>query len=260
MRSGVRKSHAQKILLTRSVDDSRDSARLLTNLGYDVCNIPFIEIEPRFDELEIELIEQQLGRFDGFIFISINAAKYGADMLAANQDLLKQNYQVLAVGTRTAKELSEQFSNVLCPDNGVGAEALMATTEMADIHGQSFLVIRGKNGNAWLGEELVRRHASVDFYDCYTRRRPRTLEKELANTFTEQLFDVCFLHSAHAAANLIEASGKLGQAIIRTCAIVGSAAIKDVLIDYGWKGRIEVAASPKNLDMVNCLVALKFTD
>ena len=80
------------------------------------------------------------------------------------------------------------------------------------------------------------------------------MQKELTSRFTEKMFDVCFLHSAHAVVHLMESSGRLGQKIAHSAAIVGSNAVKNALIDYGWKGDIAVAKTPSSTDMLKCLM------
>jgi len=244
----------KKVLLTRSVDENLELDRMLNNLEFQVESLPLIEILPNFSRVRLNALESMMPEFDGFIFISVNAAIYGVNLLQQNQSALKQDSKIIAVGPRTAKELNAVFSSVLCPEDGVGAQSLLATHEMLDVADLKFLILRGRNGNPWLGKELQNRQAIVEYYDCYSRRRPRHLEKELANLFTEKVFDVCFLHSAHAAINLVESSGRLGQKISNAAAVVGSRAIRDALIDYGWKGDIAVARTPANTDMLKCLV------
>lgn len=244
----------KNILLSRSEDENLELERMLGNLGFQIHSLPLIEILPNRSRSSLKILEPMMPEFDGFIFISVNAAKYGIGLLKKYQSVLKASKQIIAVGPRTAKELSSTFSRVLCPEDGVGAQKLLATKEMLSVEGLKFLIVRGCNGNPWLGKELQNRQALVEHHDCYIRRRPPELKKNIINVFGEKMFDVCLLHSAHAAINLIESAGRLGQKISHSAAIVGSQAIKNVLIDYGWKGDIVVADSPANTDMLKCLV------
>lgn len=244
----------KKVLLTRSIDENLGLTRMLSNLGFQVESLPLIEIVPMVSRSRVNDLELMMSKFDGFIFISINAAIYGANLLQENRQALKKESKIIAVGPRTAKELNSMFNSVLCPEDGVGAQSLLMTNEMLNVQGLTFLILRGRNGNPWLGQELENRQATVEYFDCYARRRPRHLEKQLTNSFSDTMFDVCFLHSAHAAINLVESSGRLGQKISNTAAVAGSQAIKDALVDYGWKGDIAVAQTPANTDMVQCLV------
>ena len=245
----------KKVLLTRSMDENDGLARMLINLDFQVESLPLIEISPNTSYAKQKNLDSMMSEFDGFIFISVNAAIYGVSLLKKNQHVLKKEHKIIAVGPRTAKELNAEFSSVLCPEDGVGAQKLLTTNEMRDVQGLKFLILRGRNGNPWLGEELKSRQATVKYYDCYSRRRPRNLEKDLANLFTDKMFDVCFLHSAHAAINLIESSGRLGQKISNAAAVVGSKAIKEAIVEYGWKGEIAVAQTPANTDMIKCLTS-----
>lgn len=245
----------KKVLLTRSMDENLELDRMLANVGFQVECLPLIEILPNVSHVRLKALEAMMPDFDGFIFVSVNAAIYGMNLLQQYESVLKKNSRIITVGPRTAKELNTKFSAVLCPESGVGAHSLLATDEMLDVKGLKFLILRGRNGNPWLGKELQNRQAQVEYHDCYARRRPKHLEKELAVLFSDEMFDICFLHSAHAAVNLMESSGRLGQKISNTIGIVGSNAIKDVLIDYGWKGDIVVAHTPANTDMLKCLMA-----
>lgn len=245
----------KKVLLTRSTHENHGLARMMANLDFQVESLPLIEISSTKSRAQMSNLALMMHEFDGFIFISVNAAIYGVSLLQHHKDVLKKGHQIIAVGPRTAKELNSVFTSVLCPQDGVGAQSLLTTNEMLNVQQRKFLILRGRNGNPWLGEELESRQAQVEYFDCYSRHRPRHLEKDLASLFSDTMFDVCFLHSAHAAINLVESSGRLGQKISNAAAIVGSQAIRDALLEYGWKGNIAVAKTPANTDMIKCLVA-----
>ena len=58
------------ILLTRTLEDSRDLIIKFTSLGHKVSHLPVIKVEP------IKYDDQDFSQFKGIIFTSANAIKF----------------------------------------------------------------------------------------------------------------------------------------------------------------------------------------
>jgi len=126
----------------------------------------------------------------------------------------------------------------------------MQTKEMKNVKGKRVMIVRGQNGKPWLGDQIIKRGGIVEYFDCYKRSMPRFLNTGLKQHFSEQMFDVCFIHSGHAAINLFEASAEMCQEMLSKKAVVGSRDIERLLLQLGWKGEINVAETPSNKDMM----------
>jgi len=244
----------EKILFTRSKGQNKSLVRVAKQLGFESVEIPLLEMSKISKASVIQLIKEDIGSFDMFIFISPHAVHSGIHILLENEERMKEDAQFVAVGKTTAAELHQYVPSVLFPEEGVGGEALMQTQEMRDIKGKRILIVRGQDGKPWLGKKIIKRGGNVDYFDCYKRNMPRFLSTSLKQNFSEKMFDICFLHSAHAAINLFEASADMCQEILTKKAVVGSRDIERLLLELGWKGEISVAETPINEDMLTALV------
>jgi len=245
---------AEKILFTRSKDQNKSLVRVANKLGYESVEIQLLELVNTSRPRVIQLIKKEIGSFDMFIFISPHAVNSGIQILLENEERMKDDALFVAVGESTAAELYKHVPSVLFPEGGVGGEALMKTQEMQDVKGKRILIVRGQDGKPWLGSEIIKRGGKVDFFDCYKRKMPRFLSVNLKQSFSEKMFDICFLHSAHAAINLFEASAEMCQEVLTKKAVVGSRDIERLLLQLGWKGPINVAKTPTNKDMMAALM------
>ncbi len=244
----------KRILLTREPARNESLSRVITNLGFEPVELPTIEIVKTSHIKALKLIREQVDMFDMFIFISVNAVNSGASVIADQKEKLKKDAKILAVGGATAVELQTYFPSVLVPNDGVGGQALMETDEMADLTDKHVMIVRGENGKEWLAKEIKKRGGHVDYFNCYRRRTPRFLATSLDKLFSESMFSKCFLHSAHAAINLIESpSQELREKIMASHAVVGSQDIEELLKELGWVGRISVAESPSNDHMLSAM-------
>lgn len=246
----------KRILLTRSTAENESVARVLGSLDCETVSLPLIDIANTSDLDALKIIREEIQQFDIFIFVSVHAVRSGIHVLLEKKENLKDTAVFMAVGERTAAELHEFVPSVLFPESGVGGEALMNSEEMSNLTGKRVMIVRGKHGKAWLGKEVERRGGKLDYFDCYRRRQPRFLETSLNKHFSDEMYDVCLLHSSHAASNLIESSGAIRPSVLNSAAVVGSNDIRELLLKFGWSGVIIVANSPSNKDMLIALSAL----
>ncbi len=96
------------ILLTRSLEDSRDMILKFQSLGHDVSHIPLINIESKNYE------SINFSDFNGIIFTSTNAIKF------LNLNLIDKKINCFCVGSATEKKAkSSGFQNIFCADGNV---------------------------------------------------------------------------------------------------------------------------------------------
>ncbi len=243
---------SKNILLTRPLMQNSKLSKVLRTIGHQTLEVPLIEIAPLENQSAFNGLAIKIDQFDDFVFISQHAVQHGVHLLRDNKEFLKPEHRIIAVGQRTAAELSKDFKQVFFPDDGTGGDAVMATEEMSELQGRKILILRGQDGKSWMGDEMQRRGADVNYFDCYTRQKPKYLQADLGRVLRAIEVHLVFLHSAHAAQNLLESGRKLRKDLLLMTAIVGSEAIKGVLVDMGWKGRILTADSPSNDDMLAC--------
>lgn len=243
-------AESKNILLTRPLANNHSLGSVLRKIGHQVLEVPLVEIVPVESVDGDKQLAREVADFDDFVFISQHSVNQGVHIILENLEEIAPEQRVIAVGRRTARELRKYFARVFHPEKGVGGEALMATEEMADLSGRKILIIRGANGKAWLGDEMRARGAQVEYFDCYKRRKPRYLSADLKRVLRTINVDVVFLHSVHAAANMLASAGSDSVKLRLLTAVVGSRDIKRYLTEQGWKGYVVVAPSPSNFDML----------
>ncbi len=110
-------------------------------------------------------IQSEKNHYDVIIFISANAVEYGLKILK------KISYQqVLAVGSATAKKLSE--NNVIIndfPKNKASSEALLELDSVTQLNDKTILIFRGKGGRETLKQGLIKQGNQVEYAEVYER-------------------------------------------------------------------------------------------
>ena len=91
------------IVITRTVEQSRESAAALTNLGANVIIVPTLEIVPPSDWSKFDSIVSHPDRIDFIIFTSAHAVQMFAKRIEEIGALINYNQtKVVAVGTKTS--------------------------------------------------------------------------------------------------------------------------------------------------------------
>ena len=230
--SGARPLAGRVILVTRPREQAAGLARAIENAGGRAEVFPAIEIE----DVPPPPALAKLSQFDLVIFISPTAvarAVVHAPALPA---------RVAAVGAGTRRELERHgVRHVITPSAGADSEALLA--ELDDVGGKRVLIVRGEGGRALLGDTLRSRGATVEYAECYRRKRPQARWQGRADAIT--------VSSAEGLANLFE---MLDAALVRSAPLfVPHERIADAARSRSV--RKVVVAGPSDDEMVACLMA-----
>ena len=110
-------------------------------------------------------------QFDQVIFISANAAEIGLPLIAQFWSVLPKGIEFFAVGQQTADIFSEFNYPVSFPQQQPNTEGLLQELpQLQCLQDKSVLILRGGQGRQTLGEELVRRGASIEYCELYQRQ------------------------------------------------------------------------------------------
>ena len=135
-------------------------------------SLPLIKIA-RLSDAELQQTHdrvRKLDRYDIIVFVSQNAAKIGAEMIADSWPQLPANQRVVAFGQRTAALLSEMLSvDVDIPVDGSDSEAVLRLPALNDVEGRKVLIMRGVGGREHLAQTLRRRGAFTEYGELYRR-------------------------------------------------------------------------------------------
>jgi len=169
------------VLVVRPLRDKDAFLNLLDQASVAFRYIPIMQIQPVVvgDEDYRSAVDciDRLEQFDQVIFISVNAAEIGLPMIAQRWPQLPKNIEFLAVGQQTAEIFSQFNYRVNYPQQKPNTEGLLEElTQLQYLQGKSVLILRGGQGRQTLGEELVRRGATVEYSELYRRKiQPQNL-------------------------------------------------------------------------------------
>lgn len=231
------------VLVTRPAGQQHDMMERLDSAGYDAVHVPALRIEslPLADADRRLLMD--LDQYHAVFFVSTNAVALG---VAAMDDYWPQwpvGVHWLAVGEATARAMEQAGLPAERPAHGNDSESVLALPCLQALNEKKVLVLRGEGGREVFAQRLRDRGARVDYISLYRRlcddrvTWPGTPVAAVLVTSVESWH--CLQKKAGAS---------LSGALI----VAGSERIAAAIRDQGH-GRVAVAASPRDEDMLECL-------
>ena len=164
----------QIVLITRPIDQQQGLRDAIEQRSGSVLSFPLIDIAPLEDNAEQELVKSRVQSLDNYqllIFISTNAAKYGAQWIDKYWPQFPVGVQVMAIGPTTAILVEELLASPsYLPDSGMSSEDLLFLEILQQVEGMKIGIFRGKGGRELLAETLKNRGALVDYLEVYQRQ------------------------------------------------------------------------------------------
>jgi uroporphyrinogen-III synthase len=168
---------APAIIITRPASAAHATVAALAARGIAAEALPLLEIVGLTPETEPKLqtsLDALSGkRVHGVIFVSMNAAEFGAPILLA-RGIGDDTTKCYAVGRATRAKLeSLGVANVIIPDGGEDSEGLLALPAFSYVPGQTIALVKGSSeagGRQLIAESLTTRGANVVEVFCYARR------------------------------------------------------------------------------------------
>lgn len=242
------------VLVTRPEHQAMPLCRMLGAEGADCLRLAAIEIKPVAGR---HLLGEQLAALDSYdliVFVSANAVRFGAALLAQKRDL-----PLAAVGPATLRALNQAGYRVsVLPENGYDSEGLLAHPRLQHLAGRRVLIVKGAGGRDLLATTLQGRGASVDFACVYERRpaAPGAAElAALAEEFARASVKVVTATSLEIGAQVLSlATPALRELFERAHWLVPSARVDAGLAELGLSAPRIVAASAEDQDLVTALL------
>lgn len=194
------------LLLVRPLAQALRQQVELAALG--ISSLPFCALDTVADTTALAALPQQAASSDGVIFVSPSAIDIGWPALATS---LPPSTMLACVGAGSAGKLAASSQRtVIAPTQGNDSAALLAHPALQQLAGQRWLIVRGADGRAQLGETLASRGATVSYADIY-RRQPQPLDWTLFRQLQHsgQLAGL-LVASSEAAEALFAAAGNAG--------------------------------------------------
>jgi uroporphyrinogen-III synthase len=187
------------ILVTRPARQAGGLAAKLAALGAAPVIFPAVVILPPADPAPLARVHATLSDYDIAVFVSANAAEYGAPDARKWPSTLA----AFAPGPGTAEALAAVgIGGVRVPTTTFDSEGLLALPELRDVAGKRAAILRGDGGREHLGDTLAARGAHVEYVACYRRAAPQSGAAGLAEAFREGRVDAVTITSSEGLDNL----------------------------------------------------------
>lgn len=133
-----------------------------------------------FDDPRVRTSDVLAKRYSGALMVSVNAARFLSEQMQ-RENLTAPIARWFAVGPTSARAIARVVARpVTCPQRVHNSEALLALSELNQIAGQRWLIVRGKGGRELLADTLTARGATVDYLEVYERKPHPISPAELA--------------------------------------------------------------------------------
>jgi uroporphyrinogen-III synthase len=242
------------VLVTRPEHQAAHLCQLIEAEGGAAVRYPALDIRPRPDRAAIRAAVGPADRYDFIVFVSANAVRFGADILGERRDL-----RVAAIGQATSAALNAAGYRVtLMPDEGADSESLLALPQLADLHGQRVLIVRGTGGRDLLFEAMTERGAQVQYAEVYTREAayPSLERKGELETLWRQggvkVYTATSVEILEALVGII--TPRCRELLHYTAMVTGSRRVADAATRLGIGSPIVISDSPEDAALVGALV------
>ena len=241
------------ILVTRPEAQAASLCRLLEDRGAVAHRLPALIIEPLAPSAVRTAITAGV-EADLIIFVSANAVRHGATLLAGRHDV-----PLAAIGPATARALAEAGHPVaVLPEGGFDSERLLADPGLRHPAGRRIVIVKGAGGRDQLEQELRARGAQVRNVEVY-RRLPATPTPDRLRAVLG-LFEAGAVHAVTAtsleigAALLGMADAALRGRLESVHWIVPGTRVAAGLARLGLGAPLLQAASAEDQDLVDALL------
>jgi uroporphyrinogen-III synthase len=242
------------VLVTRPEHQAAHLCHLIEAEGGAAVRYPALVIKARPDRAAIRAAVGPADRYDLVVFVSANAVRFGADILGERHDL-----KVAAIGQATAAALNAAGHRVsLMPEEGADSESLLALPELADLHGQRVLIVRGTGGRDLLFGAMTERGAQVQYAEVYTREAayPSHERKAELETLWRQggvkAYTATSVEILEALVGIV--TPRCRELLHYTTMIAGSRRVADAAAHLGLGSPIVISDSPEDAALVGALV------
>jgi uroporphyrinogen-III synthase len=199
------------VIVTRPARQAAGLASQLAVLGATPIVFPAIVILPPRDDASLKRAHATLASYDAAIFVSANAAEYGAP------GRWPREVKAYATGPGTAGALyAVGVPEVTMPVASYDGEGLLALPALADLRGKRIVIFRGEGGRDHLADALRARGAHVDCVDCYRRARPESGAGGLEEALLEGRAHALTITSSEGLDNLCAVLGGRALEVLKT--------------------------------------------
>jgi len=242
------------IVVTRPTAQAVRLIEALEEAGATAIHFPVIEITAPPDQDKLREQVKLLDSYDMAIFISRNAAIYGSALI--QHATWPASMKIAAIGEGTAQQLLEQGMAADIVANGIAnSESLLNTESMENVAGKRILIFRGNGGREKLASSLLKRGATVDYLECYERKRPNNNAQLLSELWRRKAMNGIILTSSEGLKNLYDMVKKEDFVHLNTTPLyVISSTMVELCGKLGYKLTPVLMPSAANEDVIQSLL------
>jgi uroporphyrinogen-III synthase len=242
------------VLVTRPDHQAAHLCQLIEAEGGAAVRYPALAIRPRPDRAAVRAAVGPTDRYDLVVFVSANAVRFGADILAQRRDA-----PIAAIGQATAGALNAAGYRVsLMPAEGADSESLLALPQLAQMSGQRVLIVRGTGGRDLLQEAMTARGAQVHYAEVYTREPARPsagLQAEIEQLWRQGGISAFTATSVELLEALVGIVTPRCRGLMDSTALVtGSERVAAAAARLGLGSPILLADSPEDAALIAALI------
>jgi len=239
------------IVITRPAHQASSICWQLRQAGAKVLPFPLLAITEPDNILHTQAQLANLAQYHYVIFTSPNAVDCALQQL---NGVLPSKVLVAAVGQKTAQCLAKWGVSVsVVPETLFNSEALLATSELRCVKGQSIAIIRGEGGRTLLGDTLQQRGAQVDYISVYRRVCPVNDIEPLLQDNNQ--IDWVVLTSVESLKNWLRLTNG-HPALDKVALLLGSERILQVAKQLGYVGVLQCSEDPSDESVYARLLSL----
>lgn len=222
------------ILITRPEPENSLSCQRAKQHGYLPVPLPMLSISPLTEPNQVAAIRSLVFNIDEFhyvIFVSKNAVRFGVEWLDDCWPMIPEGIHWIGIGKGTTNALQEQGIPAIA-NPGHTSEALLEWLKPVKMRDQKVLIIKGEGGRTELGDQLIKRGASIQYLSLYQRQQP----SYVAQTFLMLPdIDLIWITSGESLDNLNSYTEQFKPELKALPILTPSARVNDLAIEMGWK-------------------------
>ena len=244
------------IVVTRPETVADKLIKQLEEHGAKVVHFPVIAISPAKETDRVLAQARSLSTYDMAIFISRNAAIFGSALIKQVSDWPPAT-QIIAIGEGTAQQLLKLGLSTDIVSKGIAnSENLLKSPAMNSVAGKRILIFRGNGGKELLADNLRNRGASVDYLECYERKRPDNDAEILSDLWHRGEMSGIILTSSEGLHNLYQMVKKRDLIHLNTTPLyVISSTMVELCGKLGYKLTPILMPSAANEDVLQSVLA-----
>ncbi|MBL6815730.1 MAG: uroporphyrinogen-III synthase [Pseudomonadales bacterium] len=225
----------QVTLITRPEAQQNSLRAAIECRGGEWLSLPLLRIVPLTDS-DLQAARQHvqdLDNYDVLVFVSLNAASLGAELITDLWPQLPVQQSIIAIGKSTAKLVADLLAcEVICPEAGSDSEAVLAIPELQQLADKRIGIFRGQGGRELLAATLRERGASVDYIEVYKREQ---VQHDAAAFAAPDKIDAITVHSGESLHSLAGLLSTARKSILAIPIVVPSARVAKQAEQSGFK-------------------------